>query len=526
VEDLTVTMDEPGAYPFAKSNFATGIVTFELGWLFRTSPGYDLWAMGPPNDPKDGIAPLSGLIETDWLPYTFTMNWKMTRPGVVRFEKGEPFCFLTPTQIAAVADCQPVERRLADDADLQASLAAWSKERADFMERFWAGDPEALKNPWGRRYFKGRTGPRRASGPAGAALPEAEGQAAGDDTHDHLRRRRAGPGLPGGGRPPPGRHVRAPGGPPRREPDRFERPAETFWQGRLLGYREIRDVDPTAAAAVQEALAWAACKVRGFYGVDAPLFADVAHLVGWREGQSMPPHADNAHRDGTPHALAHRAYSGVIYLERRLRGRRALPAAPGHRDQAQAGHVRVAPGRPLARACREAGRARRPDHHGVLPDLRSGAGRPPAAARRSRPLGDLSMPYAIIRDGAPVKVFPGVPFTSSQLKITTAGGGGLVVLADRLGDRRRAQPYAAALEHYAAEDRRGSASTPTPTRAAPGQVLIGYTLDPGGRQHRRHRRVRPPPVPTEVERWQAKQALRAAGKLEAVEARSPRPAMK
>lgn len=159
IADLRIACDDCFRLPFVISNFATGIATFELGWLFRTSPGYDLWAMGPPNDPKDGIAPLSGLIETDWMPYTFTMNWKMTRPGRVRFEKDEPFCFLTPAQISSVADCRPIERSITDDADLLATLAAWTAERTAFMDRFRAGDPEALRNPWGRRYFKGEQAP-------------------------------------------------------------------------------------------------------------------------------------------------------------------------------------------------------------------------------------------------------------------------------------------------------------------------------------------------------------------------------
>lgn len=165
VASLKVTVDEPGAYPFAKSHFATGIVTFDLGWLFRTPPGWHLWAMGSPNDPKDGIAPLSGLIETDWLPYTFTMNWKMTRPGVVRFEKGEPFCFITPARIGEVADCEPSALEITDDPALQADLYAWSTERDAFMARFNAGDPETQKMPWGRRYFRGD----HAEGAEGAA---------------------------------------------------------------------------------------------------------------------------------------------------------------------------------------------------------------------------------------------------------------------------------------------------------------------------------------------------------------------
>lgn len=152
VENLIVTLDEPGQYPFAKSHFATGIVTFEVGWLFRTSPGDHLWAMGPTNDPKDGIAPLSGLIETDWLPYTFTMNWKMTRPGVVHFEKGEPFCFITPARISDVADCTPALREITDDAELQTELAAWTQERDTKFNHAGA---------FGKRYFRGADAPVR-----------------------------------------------------------------------------------------------------------------------------------------------------------------------------------------------------------------------------------------------------------------------------------------------------------------------------------------------------------------------------
>lgn len=160
-DDLKVTHEEAGACPFASSRFATGIVTFDTRRVFRTSPGDHLWAMGPPNDPKDGIAPLSGLIETDWLPYTFTMNWKMTRPGQVRFEKGEPFCFITPARIGDVADCQPVERPIGDAAELQAAMKAWSDERDALLARFAAGYPETLKHPWGRRYFRGDEAPGR-----------------------------------------------------------------------------------------------------------------------------------------------------------------------------------------------------------------------------------------------------------------------------------------------------------------------------------------------------------------------------
>ncbi|NDG04180.1 MAG: hypothetical protein EB121_02330 [Alphaproteobacteria bacterium] len=46
-------------------------------------------ARGAPNSAKHGIAPLDGLIETDWLPFGFTMNWRFTAPGQVTFERDD-----------------------------------------------------------------------------------------------------------------------------------------------------------------------------------------------------------------------------------------------------------------------------------------------------------------------------------------------------------------------------------------------------------------------------------------------------
>ena len=81
---------------FAESNFSRGVVTFHTGYLFRTDPGWHLMATGPFNRPKHGAAALTGVVETDWLPYPFTMNWQLTPPGTVRFEAGEPFCLIYP----------------------------------------------------------------------------------------------------------------------------------------------------------------------------------------------------------------------------------------------------------------------------------------------------------------------------------------------------------------------------------------------------------------------------------------------
>ena len=79
----------PQYLPAIKSQFGTGIVTFSPPWLFRTPPGWDLYGKGPSNRWKPNCVPLEGVIETWWLNYTFTLNWKLVEPGTVFFARGE-----------------------------------------------------------------------------------------------------------------------------------------------------------------------------------------------------------------------------------------------------------------------------------------------------------------------------------------------------------------------------------------------------------------------------------------------------
>jgi len=146
----------PHLAQFVVTHFAFGIVTFHLTYLFRTEPGWNLLATGPFNQSKDGIAPLTGVIETDWLPYPFTMNWQMTRPGKVRFEKDEPFCMVFPVPKGAASDAEPEIRNLADDPELERQALAWKEHRDEFMQRFRAGDAATLKDGWQRDYFLGK----------------------------------------------------------------------------------------------------------------------------------------------------------------------------------------------------------------------------------------------------------------------------------------------------------------------------------------------------------------------------------
>ncbi len=87
---------------FVQSREGEGRITFHSGHQFKTESGQALWARGPVNSPKDGIAPLETMIDSSVLPCTLTLSWKFTRPGqTVRFEAGEPFCTVLPCPMAA-----------------------------------------------------------------------------------------------------------------------------------------------------------------------------------------------------------------------------------------------------------------------------------------------------------------------------------------------------------------------------------------------------------------------------------------
>lgn len=143
---------------FCLSHFAHGIVTFHLGYLFRTPPEWGIWVMGAPNRPKHGIQPLSGLVETDWLPFPSTMNWQFTAPGEVHFDAGEPFAFISPVKYTAFEKFEPKMLKIDDNPELKSQYELWMNDRNAFLDGLSKGEDSILKRAWQRDYFLGRYG--------------------------------------------------------------------------------------------------------------------------------------------------------------------------------------------------------------------------------------------------------------------------------------------------------------------------------------------------------------------------------
>ena len=153
--DITVTVLS-GDPEVVTSHFGTGVLTFHTGYLFRTDAGISLMAMGPPNAPKDSISALAGVIETSWAPYPFTMNWRFTRPNTtIRFEEGEPFCFLVPVSIGTLEGTRPEIAELSSDPKTLAKYEEWVASRSTFISDLKVEGSEARDDKWQKRYSRG-----------------------------------------------------------------------------------------------------------------------------------------------------------------------------------------------------------------------------------------------------------------------------------------------------------------------------------------------------------------------------------
>jgi len=145
------------AKPFlAYSHFGSGVLTWDVPYLFRTPPGYNLLVRGPANHPKDGVCALEGLVETDWNEATFTMNWKLTRPGHrIVFGAGEPFAMLVPQKRGELERVRPDIRDISTDPSLELNYRKWSALRDTFQHQ--RDDPASPANSagWQRHYMLG-----------------------------------------------------------------------------------------------------------------------------------------------------------------------------------------------------------------------------------------------------------------------------------------------------------------------------------------------------------------------------------
>lgn len=134
-DNLKVLFPSGESSPLVSSMFGYGIVTWTIPYLFQTPPGFNLYVRGPANSPRDGMFPLDGIVETDWLPFSFTMNWQITkRFKTVRVRRGEPICMIMPVRRGELDQFEPEIRNLESNPELLASFNTWYESRKAKVE--------------------------------------------------------------------------------------------------------------------------------------------------------------------------------------------------------------------------------------------------------------------------------------------------------------------------------------------------------------------------------------------------------
>ena len=87
-----------------------------------------------------------GITETDWLPYSFTMNWVCTRRlKTIKFRKDEPICMIVPVRRDDVEAFSPEIRNLGSDPELQTRFDAWHRARVEAVRRSGAEQQKEVK---------------------------------------------------------------------------------------------------------------------------------------------------------------------------------------------------------------------------------------------------------------------------------------------------------------------------------------------------------------------------------------------
>ena len=152
--------------PFApQPHFGSGTVTWYLPFLFRTPPEYGLIITGPANQDKQHIVPLDAFVRTDWVPFPFTMNWRITTPKTtVKFVAGDAICRVLPYPLELLNNMELELHDTQEDPAFMQKVKDWEKQRqVDYQnqqkaEQEWAaeGKKPAMKDLWNSQYAKGR----------------------------------------------------------------------------------------------------------------------------------------------------------------------------------------------------------------------------------------------------------------------------------------------------------------------------------------------------------------------------------
>lgn len=135
---------------FPESHFGNGVFTWHTGYLFKTEYPYGLYITGKPNTEASSAIPLTGIVETYWLPFTFTMNWTFTQKGLFHMKPGDTVCQIFPVDMTLFNNIEAEILDIKSDPELFYDMNKWGESRVEFYK-----NPNIQPKDWQKNYFKG-----------------------------------------------------------------------------------------------------------------------------------------------------------------------------------------------------------------------------------------------------------------------------------------------------------------------------------------------------------------------------------
>ena len=114
------------------SHFGTQTFTILPDFIIQTPPGFSSYIRGVPNRSYGVLKPLDAIVETDWLPFTFTYNYKFEEPGIVKFKKGDPLFSFFPIERNTVENFSLVTRKIDEGSEFYQDFKEYANSRDDF----------------------------------------------------------------------------------------------------------------------------------------------------------------------------------------------------------------------------------------------------------------------------------------------------------------------------------------------------------------------------------------------------------
>lgn len=137
-------------FDYASSEFGSGVLTFHVDFVINSSPNTCLFVKGPANSYKQKINALEAIVETHWLPFTFTFNWMFNEPGEVVFSKNEPMFSFFPINLDYIESFSTEVAFLEDNHDLHNSYTAYADSRKQHLINGTTNGAD-----WQKYYMKG-----------------------------------------------------------------------------------------------------------------------------------------------------------------------------------------------------------------------------------------------------------------------------------------------------------------------------------------------------------------------------------